>query len=70
MHCGLYRLNNIVLNCRLNALNRVSSRKSASKLLHIRVQQQKNSFKSMYITQTGTTGKTGIRKTVFACAVN
>ena len=35
-HGGLYRLNNIVLSCRLNALNCVSSSKSAGKLFHTR----------------------------------
>ena len=34
MRYGLYRLNNTVLSYRFNALNCVSSRKSAGKLFH------------------------------------
>ena len=33
---GLCRLNSTVLSCRLNALNCISSRKSAGKLFHTR----------------------------------
>jgi len=36
MRRGLYRLNSTVLNCRLNAPNFISSRRSASKLFHTR----------------------------------
>jgi len=36
MRRGLYRLNSTVLCCRLNALNCISSRRSAGKLYHTR----------------------------------
>jgi len=36
MRRGLYRLNSTVLSCRLNALNCISSRRSAGKLFHTR----------------------------------
>ena len=36
MRRGLYRLNSTVLSCRLNALNCISSRRSAGKLFHKR----------------------------------
>ena len=36
MRRGLYRLNSIVLSCRLNAPNCISSRRSAGKLFHTR----------------------------------
>jgi len=36
MRRGLYRLNGTVLSCRLNALNCISSRRSAGKLFHTR----------------------------------
>jgi len=36
MRRGLYRLNSTVLSCRLNALNCISSRRSAAKMFHTR----------------------------------
>jgi len=36
MRRGVYRLNSTVLSCRLNALNCISSRRSAGKLFHTR----------------------------------
>jgi len=49
MRRGFYRINSTVLSCRLNALNCISSRRSAGKLFHTRGPATENTCKIIFL---------------------